>query len=99
MHYPLFYNFIVDFFEDPDSDDEDLELEEHVENQHGIELLQWWNRYDQFCPGMDRFSDVTVCSSQIFHTTANLSSNALARQALKTSQHKLRESRARFIGA
>jgi hypothetical protein len=53
MHYPLFYNFIVDFFEDPDLDDEDLEFEECMENQHGIELLHWWNRYDQFCPGMD----------------------------------------------
>ena len=99
MHYPLFYNFIVEFFEDPDLDDEDLEFEECMENQHGIELLHWWNRYDQFCPGMDQFSDVTVHSSQIFCTTATLSGDALACQAFKTSQQNLQESHARITGA
>lgn len=98
MHYPLFYNFIVDFFEDPDSDDEDSE--ERAENQFGIELLQWWNRYDQLCLGMmDWFSDVTVPSSKIFGTTSNLSGDTLSRQALQTTQQMLQAGRARMNGA
>lgn len=38
FHYPSFYNFVVDFFEDADD-----EAQEDVK-----ELLQWWNRCDVF---------------------------------------------------
>ena len=37
FHYPSFYNFIVNYFEDVESDDE--ETAERVD-----ELLKWWNR-------------------------------------------------------
>jgi hypothetical protein len=34
FHYPSFYNFIVDFFEDTDDEDS---------KKAANELLQWWN--------------------------------------------------------
>jgi hypothetical protein len=36
FHYPSFYNFIVDYFEDAEDGDSTTTINE---------LLQWWNRY------------------------------------------------------
>ena len=36
FHYPSFYNFIVDFFEDTEDD---------ISTSTVNELLQWWNRH------------------------------------------------------
>jgi hypothetical protein len=36
FHYPIFYNFIVDFFED---------IEDDAGQKNADELLDWWNRY------------------------------------------------------
>lgn len=36
FHYPSFYNFIVDYFEDVDDD---------ISKKANFELLCWWNRY------------------------------------------------------
>ena len=41
FHYPSFYNFIVDHFEDVEPGDKDVA--ESLD-----ELLHWWNRYDSF---------------------------------------------------
>jgi len=36
FHYPLFYDFIIDFFED---------IEDNTAQKNVDELLDWWNRY------------------------------------------------------
>jgi hypothetical protein len=36
FHYPTFYDFIVDFFED---------VEDDTAQKHTDDLLDWWNRY------------------------------------------------------
>jgi hypothetical protein len=36
FHYPSFYNFIVDYFEDAEDD---------ISKEANVELLRWWNRY------------------------------------------------------
>ena len=36
FHYPIFYNFIVYFFED---------IEDDAGQKNADELLDWWNRY------------------------------------------------------
>jgi len=36
FHYPSFYNFIVDYFED---------VEDDISKEAITELLRWWNRY------------------------------------------------------
>ena len=38
FHYPSFYNFLIDFFEDIDL--EDVASQENID-----ELLDWWNQY------------------------------------------------------
>jgi len=38
FHYPSFYNFLIDFFEDVDL--EDVATQENIDK-----LLDWWNRY------------------------------------------------------
>jgi len=67
FHYPSFYNFIVDFFEDADNDDSTNAVNE---------LLQWWN-------------------IKIFPATARQAGGAGSRNALRSSQKRLRESLAR----
>ena len=45
IHYPSFYNFIVDFFENPDSDSGYEDSEQCQQNHDfGVELLRWWDR-------------------------------------------------------
>jgi hypothetical protein len=36
FHYPTFYNFIIDFFED---------IEDDAAQKNVDQLLDWWNRY------------------------------------------------------
>ena len=38
FHYPIFYNFIIDFFKDVDL--EDVATQENIDD-----LLDWWNWY------------------------------------------------------
>jgi len=38
FHYPSFYNFLIDFFEDVNL--EDVATQENID-----ELLDWWNQY------------------------------------------------------
>jgi len=40
FHYPSFYNFIVDYFEDVEFGDDDTADSESVDK-----LIKWWNRY------------------------------------------------------
>jgi hypothetical protein len=39
FHYPRFYNFIVDYLENPKDETSQRDVNE---------LLKWWNRYDSF---------------------------------------------------
>jgi len=39
FHYPLFYNFIVDYLENPQDETSQRDINE---------LLKWWNWYDLF---------------------------------------------------
>jgi len=45
FHYPSFYNFIVDYLENPQDETSQRDINE---------LLKWWNRYDLFTLSLER---------------------------------------------
>ena len=45
FHYPLFYNFIVDYLENPKDETSQRDVNE---------LLKWWNWYDSFTLSLER---------------------------------------------
>jgi len=51
FHYPSFYNFIVDFFEDVDDE---------TTNASVNELFEWWNWYVFFCLFRNRCPNVSL---------------------------------------
>jgi hypothetical protein len=89
FHFPTFYNFIVDFFEDTDD-----ENSKNVAN----ELLIWWNRYVLcFSTLNDDILMGTFDSdpSQIFPPSARQTGGSGSRNVLRSSHRRLRESCAR----
>jgi len=45
FHYPLFYNFIVDYLENPQDETSQRDINE---------LLKWWNQYYLFTLSLER---------------------------------------------
>lgn len=83
FHYPSFYNFIVDYFEDVDDD---------LSKKANAELLCWWNRYFVFC---FLWSPLTVSFRMVFPSTTHKAATLTPRATSALSQKRLQESRAR----
>lgn len=84
FHYPSFYNFICDFFE---------EDQDPVSKQNVNSLLQWWNRYGAFllmCILINFFY-----YRKIFPVTSGNGGKTVPRAPMVSSQTRLHDARAR----
>ena len=83
FHYPSFYYFIVNFFEN-DPDDKSLG-----------NLLQWWNTYVQSCLYLGWYPNTCNLSSNIFPPAVSNTGGAASRNAMRSSQKRLKEAQER----
>jgi hypothetical protein len=87
FHYPSFYNFIVDYLENPQDEASQRDINE---------LLKWWNQYDLFILSVER--DVLTypfLSSEVFPPAISNSAGAASQDATDSTLKMLEEARAR----
>lgn len=87
FHYPSFYNFIVDYLEDPRDETSQRDVNE---------LLKWWNRYDSFTLSLER--DVLTSpflSSEVFPPVLSNGTGAASNDATESSLQMLEDARAK----
>src|SRR6266851_1713400 len=89
FHYPSFYNFIVDYLENPQDETSQRDINE---------LLKWWNQYDLFTLSLDR--DVLTSpflSSEVFPPALSNGTGAASQDAAELSLKMLEEACARHV--
>jgi hypothetical protein len=87
FHYPLLYNFIVDYLEDPRDETSQRDVNE---------LLKWWNQYVSYTLSLE--CDVLISpflSSEVFPSTLTNGSAAASHNATQSSLKMLEDARAR----
>jgi hypothetical protein len=87
FRYPRFYNFIIDYLEDPKDETSQRDVNE---------LLKWWNQYDSFTLSLER--DVLTSpflSSEVFPPVLSNGTGDASQDAEESSLKMLEEARAR----
>ena len=90
FHFPTFYNFIVDTFEDPKDD---------LAKTCADELLQWWNRYVYVQYPVSGVLIPSPLFSNVFPATDSAASDENSCHAMLNCQKRLREGRSRCAQA
>lgn len=87
FHFPTFYNFIVDNFEDVENDD--------LAKTSADELLQWWNRYVYVRYTESGVLIPSLLFSNVFPATDSAASDVNSRRTMQNCRKRLQEARSR----
>jgi hypothetical protein len=87
FHYPAFYNFIVDYLEDP---------KDEMSRRDVNELIKWWNRYGSFSLSVENDGLISLfLSSEVFPPALLNGAGTASHDATESSLKMLEEARAR----
>ena len=90
FHFPTFYNFIVDTFEDPEDD---------LAKTCADKLLQWWNRYVYVQYPASGVLIPSPLFSNVFLATDSAAGDENSHRAMLNCRKRLREGHSRHAQA